>query len=154
MKKLIKADLTDILRLAATHQPIAPERIEACITDLCRCERTDYLFLARREKCFLFALPAVYTTDSYENLTWTYGLVTPRVPVVALFLHVTKTVNARPVGTVTLLDYPATARDVELFSPLPKAAREAHIKDITKRCTKQTRYCTILELIQYLKTGR
>lgn len=154
MKKRIKADLTDILRLAATYQPIAPEHIEACIAAMCRCERTDFLFLARREKCFLFDLPAVYTTDSYENLTWTFGLATPRIPVIALFLHVTKAVNARPVGTVTLLDYPATARDVEVFSPLPKAAREVHIKDITKHCTKHARYCTILEVIQYLKIGR
>lgn len=130
------------------------EHIDRAIAELCRCERTDYLFLARREKCFLFGVPAVYTPDSYENLTWLYGTGAPGVPVLALFLHIVKTVEARPVGTVTLLDYAATARDVAIFSALPALERDRHIQLITKRCTRQTRYCTMLEYIQHLNTGR
>lgn len=131
-----------------------PRSIEQDAAKLGRCEHTDYLFLARREKSHLFDLSSVYTPDSYENLTWTYGMATPGVPVTALFLHVDKTVAGRPWGSVTLLDYPATVRDVEVFSPLPKAQRERHIRLIVKRCTRHARYCTMLEVIQFLKTGR
>lgn len=154
MKKLIKADLSAVLRLIPTYQPVSAERIDGNIAALCRCEHSDYLFLNRREKSYLFPVPAVYEPDSYENLTWLYGTATPDTPVLALFLHVTRTENARPVGTITMLDYPAMARDVEVFSALPKDQRERHVQLITKRVTRQTRYCSILELIQYLKTGR
>lgn len=154
MKKLIKADLSAVLRLIPTYQPVSAARIEQSVAELCRCEHTDYLFLNRREKSHLFPPPAVYEPDSYENLTWLYGTASPNTPVLALFLHITRTENSRPVGTVTMLDYPATARDVEVFSALTKAERERHVQLITKRMTRQTRYCSILELIQYLKTGR
>lgn len=136
------------------YQPVTEASVERAIEELARCEQTDYLFLSRREKCHLFTLPAVYTPDSYANLTWTYGTATPYIPVIALFLHTTKAVEARPWGSVTLLDYPATARDVEIFSALPEPERERHIQLILKRCTRNTRYCTIMEVIQYLKTGR
>ncbi|WP_352416761.1 hypothetical protein [Oscillibacter ruminantium] len=153
MKKLIKADLTEILRLVSQYQPVNSGSIETDIAALSRCAHTDYLFLTRREKSWLFDLPAVYTQDSYENLSWLYGAMTPDVPVIALLLHVDKTVEGRPWGSVTLLDYPATAQDVETFAPLPEPERERHIQRITKRYTHHVRYCSLLEVIQYLKTG-
>lgn len=137
-----------------SYQPVPAERIETHIATLTQARAGDFLFLARREKSFLFTLPAVYTADSYENLTWTYGLSSPHVPVVALFLRIFKVMETHPIGSVTLLDYPATARDVEVFAPLPTLQKERHIQLITKRCTKQTSYCSLVELMQFLKTGR
>lgn len=136
------------------YQPVEEKYVEKVLKDLARCEQADYLFLSRREKCHLFTLPAVYTPDSYENLTWTYGTTTPLIPVTALFLHVIKTVESRPWGSVTLLDYTATAQDVETVSALTEPERERHIQLIRKRFTRNVRYCTILAVIQYLKTGR
>ena len=154
MKKLIKADLTSILNLIPVYQAVTETSVEQALAELYRCEQADYLFLARREKCHLFTLPAVYTPDSYANLAWTYGTATPRVPATALFLHITKTVEGRPWGSVTLLDYQAAARDVEIFSALPEPERARHIELIRKRCNRNVRYCTILEVIQHLKNGR
>lgn len=151
MKKLMKADLTDILNLIPVYLPVTAEHIEPDIAKLGRGEHTDYLFLARRDKCWLFDLPSVYTPDSYENLAWTYGRITPHIPVTALFLHVDKTVEGRPWGSVTLLDYADAAHDVEIFSPLSQAQRERHIRLIVKRYMRNVRYCTILDVIQYLK---
>lgn len=135
------------------YQPVNSGSIESDIAALFRCAHTDYLFLARREKSGLFDLPAVYTEGSYENLSWLYDTTTPDVPVIALLLHVDKAVEGQPWGSVTLLDYPATARDVEIFAPLPEPERARHIQRITKRCTHHARYCSLLEVIQYLKTG-
>lgn len=154
MKKLIKADLTGVLKLVPVYQAVTETSVEQALAELYRCEQSDYLFWSRREKCRLFDLPSVYTPDSYANLTWTYGTLTPRTPVTALYLHITNTVEGRPWGSVTLLDYPTTAQDVEIFSALPEPERARHIELIRKRCTRNVRYCTILEVIQYLKTGR
>lgn len=151
MKKLMKADLIEILNLIPVYLPVTAEHIDLDIARLVRSGETDYLFLARRDKCWLFDLPSVYTPDSYANLAWTYGRVTPHVPVAVLFLHVDKMVEGRPWGSVTLLDYAEAAQDVEIFSPLTQAQRERHIRLIVKRYLRNTRYCTILDVIQYLK---
>lgn len=153
MKKLIKADLTGILEMVPVYQPVTSGSIELDTTKLGRCEHTDYLFLARQTKSYLFDLPSVYEPDSYANVTWLAYLDRPAWPVIALFLHADKAVEGRPWGSVTLLDYPATVRDVEIFSVLPKPQRDRHIQLIAKRCTRNPRYCTMLEVIQYLKTG-
>ena len=72
----------------------------------------------------------------------------------ALFLHVEKFVDRRPWGTVTLLDYLETARDVEQYSQLPVLQRERHWKLLVRWYLQKVQYCSILEIIQYLKTGR
>lgn len=154
MKKLIKADLAGILRLMPTYHPTSAERIEAHIAQLQKAAQTDYLFLNRREKSFMFTLPSVYTPDTYENLTTTHGLATPCVPVVAFLLHREKLMDTRPIGSVTMLDYTAFARDVDVYSALPESVRTRHIDFILKRSAKQTRYCSMLELIQFMKIGR
>lgn len=136
------------------YQPVTAGSIDLDIAKLIRCEHTDYLFLSRREKSYLFDLPAVYADGSYENLAWMYGKEPSLFPAIALFLHVIKTVEGHPWGSVTLLDYQETAQGVEIFSMLSKVEREKHIKDIIRHYTTHTSYCAIFEIIQYLKTGR
>lgn len=72
----------------------------------------------------------------------------------ALFLHVEKFVGGRPWGSVTLLDYREAAHDAETFSALAGPQRERHLKLLRKRYLQKVQYCSILEVIQYLKTGR
>lgn len=75
-------------------------------------------------------------------------------PVLVLFLHVEQFVDGRLWGSVTLLDYLETARDVEQYSKLPIPQRERHWKLRVRRYLQKVQYCSILEVIQYLKTGR
>ena len=114
----------------------------------------DYLFLARRERSWLFDPSRVYEPGSYENLCWLAFQDRAGWPVLALFIHVEKFVGGRPWGSVTLLDYRESARDVETFSALTGPQRERHLKLLRKRYLQKVRYCSILEVIQYLKTGR
>ena len=114
----------------------------------------DYLFLARRERSWLFDPPRVYEPGSYENLCWLAFQNRAGWPVLALFLHVEKFVGGRPWGSVTLLDYREAARDAETFSALAGPQRERHLKLMRKRYLQKFQYCSILEVIQYLKTGR
>lgn len=130
------------------------ESVELDAAKLCQGEETDYLFLARREKSWLFPLPAVYTPGSYENLTYTCGLMLPRSPVAALFLQVSKRTEGTAWGSVTALHYAASALDVETGAALPEPLWGQHLRDVTKLYTRNTRYCTILEIIEFLKTGR
>lgn len=123
------------------------------LSDLCRQEFPDYLFLARRGWCGLFGFPAIYEKDSYANLCWTACRAVPSGPAIALLLHVDKCVEGQPWGSVTLLDYRAVAEDVEIFASLPPAQRERHIKLILRRYLRNPRYCCVREVIEYLKTG-
>lgn len=154
MRKLIKADLRGILELTPVYQPTDPASIEADAAKLSAGEQADYLFLARREKSWLFDLPSVYTAGSYANLCALAYQDRAWWPVLVLLLHVDKIVEGRPWGSVTLLDYRTAARDIAIFSPLPQAQRDRHIQLILKRRDRQARYCTILDVIRYLKTGR
>lgn len=77
----------------------------------------------------------------------------PAGPVITLFLHIDKTVEGLPWGSVTLLDYSTAAQDVGVFSELPPAQRERHIRLIVRRYTRNARYCSVREVIEYLKTG-
>ena len=45
-------------------------------------------------------------------------------------------------------------RDVVLFDRLPNTQRERHIKQMISRCLRYAPQCTMMELIEYLKTGR
>ncbi|MDY3018836.1 hypothetical protein [Candidatus Pseudoscillospira sp. SGI.172] len=154
MKKLIRADLSAILSLLPAYQPVEASDLELDLLKLQRGGQADYLFLARREKCWLFDPPRVYEPGSYENLCWLAYQDRDEWPVLALFLHVEKFVDRRPWGTVTLLDYLETARDVEQYSQLPVLQRERHWKLLVRWYLQKVQYCSILEIIQYLKTGR
>lgn len=50
--------------------------------------------------------------------------------------------------------YREAARDAETFSALTGPQRERHLKLLRKRYLQKVQYCSILEVIQYLKTGR
>lgn len=154
MKKLIRADLSAILSLLPAYQPVEASDLELDLIKLQRGGQADYLFLARREKCWLFDPPRVYEPGSYENLCWRACQDRAGWPVLALFLHVEKIVDGRPRGSVTLLDYLETAHDVEQYSKLPAPQRERHWKLLVRRYLQKVQYCSILEVIQYLKTGR
>lgn len=123
------------------------------IAKLRRQEQTDYLFLARRERCWLFDVPSVFERGGYANLCWLAYEGRGGWPVICLYLHVSKSVEGRPWGSVTLLDYQTTAQDVAAGSELPRSQREKFIKAILKRYTHNAPYCSMLETIQYLKTG-
>lgn len=151
MKRLIKADLAGVLSMVPTYFPVPEACVKMDIARLSREEQTDFLFLARREKCWLFDFPSVYTPDSYANLTWTYAKLLPKLPVAVLYLHVDKIVEGRPWGSVTLLDYRVTLEDVERFSPLPPAQRERHIRLLTRRWLRDPRHCSLLDVMEYLK---
>ena len=68
MKKLIKADLSGILKLAGEHQPIMDGSVERSIALLQHRRHTDYLFLAHRgaagcptcQRCTNPALPQIW----------------------------------------------------------------------------------------------
>lgn len=102
----------------------------------------------------MFDPPRVYEPGSYENLCWLAFQDRAGWPVPALFLHVEKFVGGRPWGSVTLLNYREAARDAETFSALTGPQRERHLKLLRKRYLQKVQYCSILEVIQYLKTGR
>lgn len=123
------------------------------IARLCRQEYTDFLFLARTPWCWLFDFPAVYDSGTYANLCALAYQGIPGRPVIALFLHIDKTVEGLPWGSVTLPDYSTAAQDVGVFSELPPAQRERHIRLIVRRYTRNARYCSVREVIEYLKTG-
>ena len=120
---------------------------------LCRQEYTDFLFLARTPWCWLFDLSAVYDSGTYANLCALAYQGVPGGPVIALLLHVDKSVGGLPWGSVTILNYRASVEDVEIFAPLPQAQRERHIRLILRRYLHNPRYCCVREVIEYLKTG-
>ena len=103
----------------------------------------------------MFDPPRVYEPGSYENLCWLAFQDRAGWPVLALFLHVEKFVGGRPWGSVTLLNYREAARDAEtFFRPDRAPSGERHLKLLRKRYLQKVQYCSILEVIQYLKTGR
>lgn len=137
--------------MVPAYFPVPETCVELDIARLSRGEQTDYLFLVRREKSWLFDFPSVYTPDSYANLTWTCAKHFPHIPAAALFLHAERFVEGRPWGSVTILDYRATVEDVERFSPLTAAQRERHIRLLIRRWLRDPRHCSVREVVEYLK---
>ena len=153
MKKLIKADLSGILRLAGAYQAVEALDVEREVAELQRFRHTDYLFLAWNGRCRLSTLPAVYEPDTPANLDWLACRGFTPWPVVALYLHADKTVEGLPWGSVTLLDHQTAAEDVRIFSAPSESQRERHIRLIIKRYQRHITYCSMLEVMQHLKTG-
>lgn len=78
MLQIVKADLTGILALFADYRPqLDPDSLALDIRKLERQEDKDYLFLARREKSYLFPVEDIYLAESYANLCWTAYLGFP-----------------------------------------------------------------------------
>ncbi len=153
MQKLIKADLTGVLRLVEIYQPMSRGSIDRSVTALLRQPLTDSLFLARRRRCRLSGLAAVYEPDTPANLDWLACLGRTARPVIALYLHTDRIKDGVPWGSVTLLDSRNAAEDVRAVSALPEDRRELQVRRLTDRYQNHVRYCSMLEVIQYLKTG-
>ena len=154
MKRLIKADLTAILRLAGECQPIEADRLDMSLSKLCRQEFSDYLFLARRGWCGLFDFPAIYEKDSYANLCWTAYLDFPGPRVDALYLHIYRTIHGHPFGVATVLDYAVSARDVEQFAARTRRETAAHVRRVVKHYRTHARIGSTLDFINHLQESR
>ncbi len=141
------------MRLAGAYQAVEALDVEREVAVLQRSWHTDYFFLAWRGRCRLSTLPAVYEPDTPANLDWLACRSVTPWPVVALYLHTDKSVEGLPWGSVTLLDHRTAVEDVRIFSALPESQRERHIRLIVKRYQRRVTYCSMLEAIQYLKTG-
>ena len=141
------------MRLAGAYQAVEALDVEREAAVLRRSQHTDYLFLAWNGCCRLSTLPAVYEPDTPANLDWLACRSVTPWPVVALYLHTDKSVEGLPWGSVTLLDHRTAVEDVRIFSALPESQRERHIRLIIKRYQRRVTYCSMLEAIQYLKTG-
>ncbi len=152
MLQLIKADLIGILTLFAEYRPqLDRNSLEVDIRTLERSEDRDFLFLARREKCYLFPISQVYQLDSYAYLCWTAYLNRDYLRVDALYLHRTDTVNGWPLGTVTVLDYTASARDVERFAMPTEQSAAPHIQRIIEHYRYHARIGSTLDFISAVK---
>ncbi len=57
MKKLIKADLSAILRLAGESRFLAADSLDPCIAKLCRQEYTDFSLPGPTPWCCIFGFP-------------------------------------------------------------------------------------------------
>lgn len=154
MLQLIKTDLTGALALFAEYRPqLFRDSLALDIQKLGRLEDRDYLFLARREKSYLFPVREVYEAESYAYLCWTAYTFPTDIPVDALYLHVSRVVHGQPFGSVTVLDYAASALDVEQFAGHPSHERTAHIKRIIRHYRTHARIGSTMDLINRLKEG-
>lgn len=152
MLQLIKTDLLGALALFAEYRPqLFRDSLALDLQKLGRLEDRDYLFLARREKSYLFPIREVYEAESYAYLCWTAYTVPTGVPVDALYLHVSRVTHGCPFGSVTVLDYAASALDVEQFAGRPSRERAAHIKRISKHYRAHARIGSTMDFINRLK---
>ena len=138
MKKLIKADLSKVLELTAAYQPINCDSLKAELEILAQNGYSD----------------EVYTVGSDANRLLTMFEVQTCWPVLTMMLHAEYMEGDVRRGSVILMDYPELVRDVVLFDRLPNTQRERHIKQMISRCLRYAPQCTMMELIEYLKTGR
>ena len=100
------------------------------------------------------ATTEIYTAGSDANGFLALFEVQTCWPVLALTLHVEYMESGIHCGSVILMDYPELVRDVVLFERLPDTQREGHIKQLITRCVRYAPQCTMVDLIEYLKTGR
>ena len=135
------------MELTAAYQPINCDSLKAELKILEQNGYSDDLFLARKDRFRLMALSEAYTADSDANRLLSMFEVQTCWPVLALLLHVEYMESGIHRGSVVLMDYFELVRDVALFDRLPDAQR------IT-RCVRYAPQCTMVDLIEYLKTGR
>ena len=155
MLQLVKADLTGILTLFADYRPqLDPDSLALDIRKLERQEDRDYLFLARREKSYLFPVEDVYLTESYANLCWTAYLGFPGPHVDALYFHVSRTVHGQPFGLVTVLDYAASAKDAEQFAARTRKETAPHVRRVVKHYRTHVQIGSTLDFIKILRESR
>ena len=155
MLQLVKADLTGILTLFADYRPqLDPDSLALDIRKLERQEDRDYLFLARREKSYLFPVEDIYLAESYANLCWTAYLGFPGLHVDALYFHISRAVHGHPCGLVTVLDYAASAKDAERFAARTRKEAAAHVRRVVKHYRTHVPIGSTLDFIKILRESR
>mgnify|MGYP004599694425 FL=1 len=142
------------MELTAAYQPINCDSLKAELEILAQNGYSDDLFLAQKDRFRLMALSEVYTAGSDANRLLSMFEVQTCWPVLTLLLHAEYMEGDVHRGSVILMDYPELVRDVALFDRLPNTQRERHIKQMMSRCLRYAPQCSIVELIEYLKTGR
>ncbi|MCI6362893.1 hypothetical protein [Intestinimonas butyriciproducens] len=141
MLKIVDTDLVEALEALAARRPSLDRRDLAL--DLHRLKKGDshhYLFLARREKTFLFPLSEVFQEGSYANLSFLspLGQVHRRPDV--LLLQPKQAPKTRPRGNLTVLNYPDVAMDVEVFSLLTcRLDKETHLRAFLRSCRREAK---------------
>ena len=152
MLQLIKADLSGTLTLFADYRPqLASDSLLLDIEKLERMEDRDYLFLVRREKSYLFPVSDVYLAESYAYLCWTAYRLFFEPKVDALYLHISSVTQDRPFGIVTVLDYDASARDVEKFAVGSQKKAAAHIRRLLRHYRTHVQIGSTMDFIKYLR---
>ena len=142
------------MELTAAYQPINCDSLKAELEILAQNGYSDDLFLARKDRFRLMALSEVYTAGSDANRLLAMFEVQTCWPVLTLLLYAEYMEGDVRRWSVILMDYPELVRDVVLFDRLPNTQRERHIKQMISRCLRCAPQCTMMELIEYLKTGR
>lgn len=155
MLQIVKADLTGILALFADYRPqLDPDSLALDLRKLERQKDRDYLFLARREKSYLFPVEEVYLAESYANLGWTACLGFPGPHVDALYLHVSRAVRGQPFGIVTVLDYTASAQDAERFAARTRREAAPYVRRAVKHYRTHVQIGSTLDFIKILRESR
>mgnify|MGYP000806755194 CR=1 FL=1 len=124
MLQLIRADLIGILTLFADYRPqLDADSLALDIRKLGRMEDRDYLFLARREKSYLFPISEVYLAESYAEVESIPGYtIDPNTQ--------SQTVVVNPDDTQQLYFYNAPVGGVE-FTKVNEADKTETISGVT-----------------------
>ena len=155
MLQIVKADLTGILALFADYRPqLDPDSLALDLRKLERQEDRDYLFLARREKSYLFSVEDVYLAGSYANLCWTAYLGFHGPHVDALYLHTSRAVHGHPFGSVTVLDYAASAQDAERFAARTRREAAPYVRRVVRHYRTHVQIGSTLDFIKILRESR
>ena len=126
----------------------------AATKSLSQSRSNDYLFLVRKDRFHLMDLSEVYADGSDSNSFLAALEIQTCWPVLAMLLHVECVEHGVHRGSVILADHSDLVRDVAFAAALPDAQREAHIREMVRRCVRYASQCTMMVLITYLKTGR
>ena len=154
MLQIVKADLTGILALFADYRPqLDPDSLALDIRKLERQEDRNHLFLARREKTYLFPVEDIYLVGSCANL-WTAYLGFPGPHVDALYFHISRAVHGHPFGSVTVLDYAASAQDAERFSARTRREAAPHVRRVVRHYRTHVQIGSTLDFIKILRESR
>lgn len=155
MLKIMDTDLVEALETLAARRPELDRR--ALALELHRLKEGDsrhYLFLARREKCFLFPLAEVYQEGSYANLSVLSPCGQSDGKSDALLLQPKRAPKTRPRGNLTVLHYPDVAMDVEVFSLLTcQLDKEDHLRAFLRSCGREAKPGKWSDYLRHLSVG-
>ena len=154
MVKLIKADLIGVLTLFADCRPqLDYASLALDIQKLKRHRDRDFLFLARREKSYLFPAAEVYTAQIYAFLCWTAYSHVPGCHVDALYLHISRAMRGRFWGSVVLLDYVEAVQNVDQAVAMPRQDASASMRNTLRHYQNCAQTVSTLDFITLLRKG-